>query len=161
MRCLALAAALGCGSAPPEPAPAPRPPPETRTAIPEDLCVAPEVPCASWVPPAALPGPSSAARSADARDHFGRARRFYEEGDYDSALGEFENAYRLAPLAPLLFNIGQVHEKNRSPACAIDAFHAYLTSSAPPPADMAEELRGRIDELRREVEAQSGCGEVL
>lgn len=76
-------------------------------------------------PPSAS-SPPPPAQLDEARGHFNRGVRFYKDADYRSALVEFQEAYRVAPNARLLFNIGQTYDELQDFAGAVKAFRDYL-----------------------------------
>lgn len=77
-------------------------------------------------PPETLATP---AQLAEARSHFTRGVKFYQDADYRSALVEFQEAYRVAPNPRLLFNIGQTYEELQDFAGAVTALREYLAKS--------------------------------
>lgn len=77
------------------------------------------------------------ARNQDARAKFERAQRAYHVGSFEEALALYEEAYRLDPRPPFLFNIGQCHRQMGNWERAICFFNQYLdahakTKKAPP-----------------------------
>ncbi len=78
--------------------------------------------CAAFPARAATP---SAAEVRDARQHFQRGVKFYQDGDFRSALVEFQEAYRISPNYRLLFNIGQTFEELGDFAGALRALRDY------------------------------------
>ncbi|HKU39553.1 MAG TPA: PEGA domain-containing protein [Polyangiales bacterium] len=94
--------------------------------------------------------------AAQAAAHFDRGVRFYEEGDYRSALLEFKRAYAVRPAFQLLFNLGQVSSELRDYASAEDYYRRYLNDGkdAVPPERRAEvtaelaNLSARVGALR-------------
>jgi tetratricopeptide (TPR) repeat protein len=81
-----------------------------------------------------------------ARAHFKRGRAAYDEGRYDTALRDFEEALRLSQRPALLYNIGRCHEQLGHAAAAIDAYERYLVAA--PDATDRLEAKERIDRLR-------------
>jgi hypothetical protein len=73
--------------------------------------------------------PAAPAQLAEARSHFTRGVKFYQDADYRSALVEFQEAYRVAPNPRLLFNIGQTYEELQDFAGAVTALREYLAQS--------------------------------
>jgi hypothetical protein len=61
-----------------------------------------------------------------ARLHFERGVAFASEGKLETAVVEFEGAYRLSPHASVLFNLGQAQAAMGRSVEAIDAFRRYL-----------------------------------
>ncbi|HEY6459174.1 MAG TPA: hypothetical protein VIY73_03455, partial [Polyangiaceae bacterium] len=62
--------------------------------------------------PASASGPAPSSDLSDltqAREHFGRGVRMYQEDDFRGALIEFSRAYELAPNWAVLYNVGQSH----------------------------------------------------
>lgn len=98
--------------------------------------------------------PSAAAGSpvSQAREHFQRGVKLYEEDDFRTALIEFKRAYELSPNATLLFNIGNSYYQLREYADALRALEQYVRevgSAIPKDAKVqvdreVEDLRGRV-----------------
>ncbi len=85
---------------------------------------------------AAEPSPSPAPGVAnDARAHYQAGQRFYDRGDYESAIVEFEEAYRLKPHPNVLYNIGQAHERLLDYSQSVRWFDRYLKEAAPDAED--------------------------
>lgn len=79
-------------------------------------------------PRARADAPAAAPETAvdEGRVHFQRGVTFYKDGDYRSALVEFQEAYRVAPNYRLMFNIGKTHAELQDFAGAVMAFRQYL-----------------------------------
>lgn len=88
-------------------------------------------------------------RDAQSRERFVAGRDAYSAGQYDVALERFTEAYDLSPRPQLLYNIGQCHDRLRHDQEAIDSFERYL--ALVPEADNGEEVRARLQALRRAV----------
>jgi tetratricopeptide (TPR) repeat protein len=89
-----------------------------------------------------------------ARLHFESGRSYYEQGRYDEALHEFEEAYRLASPASqpiMLFNVAQTQERIGRLSEAIDSFRRYLEAS--PRADDRAAIESRIQNLQSRLDA--------
>lgn len=94
----------------------------------------------------------SQSQDALARAHFSAGSSYYEQGRYEEALHEFEEATRLAsdrtrPL--MIFNLGQTQERLGHLTDAIASFQAYRDSLAPGAAD-----RALVEERIRNVQAR-------
>jgi tetratricopeptide (TPR) repeat protein len=61
-----------------------------------------------------------------ARSHFNRGVEFAKAGSYESALAEFEQAYRISPHFSALYNIGQAELALDRPQLAIETLRRYL-----------------------------------
>jgi tetratricopeptide (TPR) repeat protein len=72
----------------------------------------------------------STARADDnkilARQHFEKGQTHYKLGQFEEALSEYSQAYKLAPLAGFLFNIGQCHRRLEDHEQAIFFLKGYL-----------------------------------
>ena len=66
------------------------------------------------------------AQAAEARLHYAQAARAYDLAEYEAALGEFKEAYRIVDDPAFLFNIAQCHRKLGHPADAITFYRTYL-----------------------------------
>lgn len=101
--------------------------------------------CLALAHPAAAQQPTAA---DEARELYRRGARFYNLGQYDSALEAFEQAYALSGAKPLLFNIAQAHRLAGPGHCerALQAYSGYLREE--PNTSNAEEVRQRIEEMK-------------
>ncbi len=93
----------------------------------------------------------------EARTHFGRGVKFYKDVDYRSALVEFQEAYRIAPNARLLFNIGQTYDELQDFAGAVKAFRAYLAEGG---ASVTKARRADVEKDLRRLEAHVATVEI-
>ena len=76
--------------------------------------------------------PSAPADDVDiAKAHFNTGEAYYEHGRFGDAAREFEEAYRLAGKAPLLYNVGKSYDAANDFARALDAYQRFLTAAAP------------------------------
>lgn len=75
-----------------------------------------------------LQRPSRPMREA-AQQHYASGSRFFEEGQWDAALVEFEASWRLSGERDLLHNISWTHEKAGRAREALDYAERYLTAS--------------------------------
>jgi tetratricopeptide (TPR) repeat protein len=81
-----------------------------------------------------------------ARAHFVTGRSYYDQGRYQDALKEFQEAYRLSKRVGFLYNIGVCQEQLGHDDEALTAYQGYIASVA----DEGEraEVQGRIDRLK-------------
>lgn len=104
-------------------------------------------------PPPPSPAPSTEptpAQLGEARGHFNRGVKFYKDADYRSALVEFQEAYRIAPNARILFNIGQTYDELQDFAGAVKAFRDYLAGAG---ASINKARRAEVEKDLRRLEA--------
>jgi tetratricopeptide (TPR) repeat protein len=66
------------------------------------------------------------AEAAESRRHYGIAVRAYDLAEYEEALREFKEAYRIVGDPAFLFNIAQCHRKLGHPVDAISFYKTYL-----------------------------------
>lgn len=85
-----------------------------------------------------------------ARVHFNSGRAYFEEGNYERALDEFQEAYARSPRSMMLFNIGTTQERLGMLREAADTFERFLNEV--PDAENRDLLRRRIENLRRRAE---------
>ena len=96
-----------------------------------------------------------------ARTHYQAGSSYYEQGRYEDALREFEEALRLSSASrkpALLFNIGQAHERLGHLDEAIATFRQYL--EAAPNAEDADVVNERIRTLQERLDSTSVSLEV-
>src|SRR5258708_20162824 len=67
-----------------------------------------------------------------ARLHFQVGQSYYDEANYNDALKEFREAYRLSKRPALLYNVALCHERLDQFDQAIAALDRYLTHHPPP-----------------------------
>ncbi|MBI2893843.1 MAG: tetratricopeptide repeat protein [Deltaproteobacteria bacterium] len=106
---------------------------------------------ALWALFLSSPGAFGQAQDALARAHFSAGSSYYEQGRYEEALHEFEEASRLAsertrPL--MIFNLGQAQERLGRLTEAIASFRAYLDAQT----NAAD--RALIEERIRNIQAR-------
>jgi hypothetical protein len=65
-----------------------------------------------------------------ARAHFATGQAYYEHGRFIDAAREFEEAYRLSPKAPLLYNVGKAYDGASDFARALDAYRRFAIATA-------------------------------
>jgi tetratricopeptide (TPR) repeat protein len=87
---------------------------------------------------------------------FEAGKAYYDQGSYDKALEQFEEAYRLQPLPELLYNIGQCHERLQDYPAAIEAYSRYLEEK--PDAEDTQAVEEKIRNLEQKLE---GTGILL
>lgn len=98
---------------------------------------------------------ASGAAFARAREHFDRARAFYERGAYRATIAELERAVELDPSGKdLVFNLALVHEKLGELDQAIAYFERYR-GMEPDPAESrrVESILNRLRGARAELAA--------
>jgi len=81
-----------------------------------------------------------------AREHFDRGLRLFNEGDNGGALTEFQQAYQLVPHPLVLYNIGLVYEATKRPVDAVDTLDKLLQNPGNLPADRLNNARRVRDE---------------
>jgi tetratricopeptide (TPR) repeat protein len=92
------------------------------------------------------------------------ARRLYEEalahftnGELDKAIANLEAAYRIAPAAELLYNLGQAYRRTGDCRKALDFYRRFLDSD---PAGIARErAQARVSDMEACVNSESARAE--
>jgi tetratricopeptide (TPR) repeat protein len=93
-----------------------------------------------------------------ARVHFEAGNSYYEEGDYEQALREFQRAYDLSKRPKLNYNISLTYEKLGDLPHAVASLEKYLADEKKISNRSTLELR--LDNLRKRLERQQqGEGE--
>jgi tetratricopeptide (TPR) repeat protein len=101
--------------------------------------------------PAAFSAPPVEDKVA-AKQHFEAGTRHYDLAEWDHALVEFKEAYRLKPDATFLYNIAQCHRKLGHIEDALTFYRTYLRRA--PDAPNHDEVERRIAELEVERKAK-------
>ena len=96
--------------------------------------------------PAAAEPASDEVTREQARQHFDRGLRLFNEGDNAGALAEFQHAYQLIPHPLVLYNIGLVYEATKRPVAAVETLDKLLQNPGNLPADRVTNARRVRDE---------------
>ena len=104
-------------------------------------------PAPAQAPPPARPSPEDASR---ARLHFEAGSSYYREGDYQTALREYQTAYRFAPRPALLYNIAQCWDRLGDKEQTVAYLRRYL--EAEPAAEDRPAVERWIANLQRALE---------
>ena len=98
--------------------------------------------------------PSARAQSEGGTDlaetHFKAASAYYNQGKYQKALEEFNEAYRLMPLPEITFNIAQCHERLGDLEKAIETYKKYIEEK--PDAKDIQAVKDKIASLEERLE---------
>ena len=97
--------------------------------------------------------PPSSAAEERARGHFSRGVSLFEDGDFDSALFEFESAYELTDNAHLLYNIAVSQYERHQYAASALAYRRYLAELEP---ELPPERVATVKERLRTLELRIG-----
>ena len=119
--------------------------------------VAPRAYAQGKTPAAEAHAADSPAQLEEARAHFTRGVKFYKDADYRSALVEFQEAYRVAPNAKVLFNIGQTYEELQDFAGAVRSLRDYLKEGG---ATISKARRAEVDKDLRRLESHVAVVEI-
>jgi tetratricopeptide (TPR) repeat protein len=98
---------------------------------------------------AARTEPDRAARTRAAA-HVKQGQAFFQVGEYDHALAEYQAAHELSAEPSLIFNIALCHDRANRPEQALEAFRRYL--ALVPDGAVADEAREDIARLTPVVE---------
>lgn len=107
----------------------------------------------------AVGGEAAADPTAKAEAAFRAAQEHFEDGKFTIALEKYQEAYALAPLPAILFNIAQAHRNLGNYAEAADNFRRYLRES--PRAANAAAVKRAIEQLEVLIEAGRHFGAQL
>jgi hypothetical protein len=89
---------------------------------------------------------------SDARSHYDRALKFYDDGVYDAALVELTRAYELNPSYRIVYNIAQARVAMRDYAGAIESYQRYLREGGSQVSnERVAAVRGQLSELQQRV----------
>jgi tetratricopeptide (TPR) repeat protein len=87
-----------------------------------------------------------------AKAHYQRGRAHQDAGRYDAALHEYEQAYKLAPLPALVFNLGQVYRLKGDKRSALAHYQKYLEAAPDGPA--VDEARAHVTTLGLQLQLE-------
>ena len=102
---------------------------------------------------AAVAHPSHADSAREFRQHYEAALRFYDAGQFEGAIKEFQAAYALKQLPRLLLNIGQAHRKLGHARDALGFYEFYLRVEPNPKPEIRAELTTYIAQTRMLLDA--------
>ncbi len=94
----------------------------------------------------------SADSTAKAREHFKSAQLHYSLGEFEDAVKEFREAYRLRQEPAILFNIAQSYRQLHKPAEAYFHYRQYLSQK--PDAPNREEVESLIAQMRDQMDLE-------
>ncbi len=104
------------------------------------------------MPSLAFADKPTAAVTASAKAHFKQGRAHQQAGSFDAAIGEYLEAYGLAPRPELLFNIAQCHRLAGHAEPAIEFYRRYLADA--PEGAAADESRTHVASLQQQLDAE-------
>ena len=81
-----------------------------------------------------------------AKTHFKAAGSYYNQGKYEKALEEFKEAYRLMPLAEMIYNMAQCYERLGDLETSIAEYKKYIEEK--PDAKDLQAIRDKIESLK-------------
>jgi tetratricopeptide (TPR) repeat protein len=87
---------------------------------------------------------------AQAAAHVRQGQAFFQRGDFDRALAEYQAALELSAEPSLIFNLALCHDRANRPEDALRMFQRYLELA--PDGSVAEEARGDVARLTPIVE---------
>jgi tetratricopeptide (TPR) repeat protein len=88
--------------------------------------------------------------AAPAAASFKQGQAYFQRGDYDRAITEYQAAFELSKEPSLVFNIALCHDRANRPEPALEAYRKYLELA--PNGDVADEARDDIARLTPIVE---------
>lgn len=84
-----------------------------------------------------------------AREHFKKARLFVEEEDYEKAIIEFEESFRLNPEPVVLYNIAVCYDALGKYANALEYYHKFLLNATDIPDELRQKVLFRAKEIKK------------
>ena len=93
-------------------------------------------------------GTGAAEEGQDFRKHYQQALSFYERGQYQESIQEFQAAYAIKQLPKLVLNMGQAHRKLGHAKEALGYYELYLRIEPDPEPKLKAELDRYIQQTR-------------
>jgi tetratricopeptide (TPR) repeat protein len=90
--------------------------------------------------------------AAAAREHYRNGTKAFELGDFDGAIREYSEAYRLKDDPAILYNLGQAHRLAQHPSEALHFYRMYLIKV--PDSPDRSEVEAKIESLQKSIEEQ-------
>lgn len=91
---------------------------------------------------------ATAAQTQEAKVHFAQGVALYNDGNFNAALAEFEQAYKLKKTAGVLYNIGLTQKALFRYSEAVDSLEHYLAEAANLAPERKTEVRQLITEMK-------------
>jgi tetratricopeptide (TPR) repeat protein len=104
-------------------------------------------------PAPAPPAPAAEDAAAQAKSYYLQGDRAFNLGKYDEALGLFEKAYNLKPVAGLLFNVAQCHRLLGNLEQARRVYRAFINQTGDTKLKAA--AQEKLAEVEGVIEAQT------
>ena len=112
----------------------------------------------AWTGPAlAQDGDTPASQDLRAQASFRAATAYYEAGDYENALRDFQTSYDLSHRPELLWNLYLCHERVGQWEQAAGALESFITAGAP--GFTTAQVQARLENLRERI-ARRRVGEA-
>jgi len=108
--------------------------------------------CLAWAAPALAQGAENEAFDERARLHFQSGSSYFEAGEYERALQEFQTALELSGRPALHYNIYLAHERLGNLEEAVVSLERYIEAGEA--GEQEAILERRLDNLRRRLERQ-------
>jgi tetratricopeptide (TPR) repeat protein len=99
----------------------------------------------------ALPAPARAddEQTEQARKHYQKGKQFFDLGQWDDAIAEYREAYKLRSDSAFLFNLAQAYRRKGDLQPALDLYKNYLIAN--PNSPMRSDIEKRIKTLEKEM----------
>jgi tetratricopeptide (TPR) repeat protein len=104
---------------------------------------------------AGLPSLARDDEGGAARAHYQKATTSFELQNFDEAIREYTEAYKLKSDPALLYNLGQAHRLAQHPSDALHFYKMYLSKS--PEAPNRTEVIAKIEALQKLIEQQKAA----
>ena len=107
-----------------------------------------------------ISGPALADTAADVRMHFKKGQTHYALGEFEAAVDEFREAYRLRQEPAILFNLAQTYRQLHQWQHAYFHYRQYLNQKPDAPnraevENLIEQMKNKMDEEERLSKAEA------
>lgn len=133
----------------------PAPEPAAKAPAPAAAAATPEAPAAAAAaaPTPAVPEGPTADEMAKAKEHFMKGKELFDTKDFENAVDEFKESFKLSKNPVLLYNIAFTHDEIGDKQMALFYYEKFLRDTGKAAANRGI-AKGRVRTLKREAKGE-------